>query len=193
MTTHIRHLVRQMFTTKRTSATTEPVSAQPLTPAIRAVLIDLDNIGLPPKGRATEKLAALLSCCEHGSVIASGRDINFAAYREACLSLGVPAFESPAIPDGADHALLAAASALAASGVTEFTIISGDHAFAKVPGELHVVLPERTPLAMKLEQKAASVQRVDLHSLGLTSPKWVRPPRSRAPKVLAGLPMPLAV
>lgn len=141
------------------SSTTRAATVTP--PARRAVLIDLDNIGPRSPEDAPVVLAALMQAAgAYDVALASGRDISYAAFSAACTLLGVGCFEAPGIRDGADRALLASADALAAVGVTDFAVISADHAFAALPGRVEVIVPTDRPVARRLAQRADSVTRV---------------------------------
>lgn len=157
MHSSIARRARAAFGRRRTPETPPPAAAR------HALVIDLDNIGPPAKGNATALLDVLLDAVgPFDTAIAAGRDDIYAAWAPACRARGIAVFEAPSIRDGADRALLASAEALSRAGITDFTVISCDHAFAALPGTLRCVMPDHRQLSIKLASRCASVTTVVL-------------------------------
>ncbi|MEU5136955.1 hypothetical protein [Streptomyces californicus] len=129
------------------------------------VLIDVENTfgTLAQRSVAVTRLAALL---EH--VPAQARLVAACAparirpeVKQALADQGVRVLSAGTGPNAADKVLLNRARQAAANGVTHFTVVSADAAFADLAmlGDLHVVAFDRQPVGKALA-KAATVHRI---------------------------------
>ncbi|QFQ97318.1 hypothetical protein F9278_15120 [Streptomyces phaeolivaceus] len=132
------------------------------------VLIDVENAfgTLAQRSVAVTRLAALL---EHvpaqAQVVAACPPARIRPdVKQALADQGVKVLSAGIGPNAADKVLLNRARQAAANGVTHFTVVSADAAFATLAalGELHVLAWDRQPVGKTLA-KAATVHRISRH------------------------------
>ncbi|MEU7159187.1 hypothetical protein AB0A98_22525 [Streptomyces chrestomyceticus] len=166
------------------------------------VLIDVEN-ALGSRAQRSVAVARLTAVLEHvpaqARLVAACSPARIRPDVEQVLAdHGVKLLAAGTGPDAADKVLLNRARQAAANGVTHFTVVSADAAFAPLAllGELHVLAWEGQPVG-KMLAKAATVHRIP-HGRRARPSAQPRPAPARpaqtaqdpAPEVSAPAPLP---
>ena len=128
---------------------------------VRAILIDLDNLGVKRAVLPQTLQQILAEAAPFEVALAAGHPVGAAHARELCVGLGIDVLDTAAGPDAADIALLSAAQRLYCAGrATTFLVASHDKAFARLPGRYTLLLTGRGQPAQALLESAHTVRRV---------------------------------
>ncbi|WP_344043630.1 NYN domain-containing protein [Nocardioides panacihumi] len=131
------------------------------------VLIDLDNVQIPPSRRQLRALIGTARSRCNGRelrVVAAGNAQTCAKFADLCRDLGIELMRCSRRPNAADRALVAlAGEAVAANPRTKVIVVSADAMFARLKPAL-VVLPawQREMVAAALTAAADQIVLVDI-------------------------------
>lgn len=126
----------------------------------RALLVDLDNLGVPDRDVEATLSAVLVAAGPVRRAVAAGHPETTARLAGSCQRLGVQVLETNLRPQAADQALLGWAGDAAERGVGYFVLVSHDRTFARLPRPYEVLATGTLPVARLLAQRATQVRSV---------------------------------